>query len=257
LLLWLHPAPQSTVLSQALEAFVLLLTGIGTSDILRWQRLRLSTLEQTYACTHQALQEVREQCQQIEQARNALTRQIRELPVSLVTVSEQLTQWWLLAESQRFSALVDLLVSVLEVRSCACYMQEGNVLRLYAEHTIGDSTHAPVLDTENPLVKRVIDWRRVSTVYDTLAEQGGVAADMAVMAGPLLDSAGELVGLVVIDRMPLLKLTCGTVRLFGSLLQIFAHSLHSRGISEYRLPGSEVRQDSERLSTGERSLRSS
>jgi hypothetical protein len=226
LLLRLHPAPQSTFLSLALEAFVLLLTGIGTSDILRWQRLRLLALEQTHACTHQALQEVQEQYRQLEQARDALQRQIREMPVSLVTLSEQLAQWWLLTGSQHFSALVDVLVSVLEVRSCACYMQEGNILRLCAEHMIGDSAHAPVLDTDDPLIKRVLDRRQVSTVCDRVGP-GEVAAGVAVMAGPLLNPAGELVGLVVIDCMPLLNLTCGTARLFGALLQIFACSLHA------------------------------
>jgi hypothetical protein len=231
LLLWLHPAARPVLLSLALEPFVLLLTGICASDILRWQRLRLAALEQTSARTYEALQEAREQRQQVAQAREALERQVREMPVSVVTVCENLAHWWLLEEAQRFSALVDVLICMLEVQSCACYVQEGKTLYLCAERTIGPAVHGPVLDTENPLIKRVIDGRRVSTIYDAVAERGGGPSDGAIMAGPLLSSSGELTGVVIIDSMPLLKLTSAAIRLFGSLLQIFSFSLYVKRVS--------------------------
>jgi len=226
LLLLVHPAARPTFLSLSLEPFLLLLTAICASDILRWQRLRLTVLERKYAHAHEALREARVQCQQLALAREALERQVSGLPASLVTISEKLAQLWLLEGNLRFSALVDLLISVLEARSCACYLQERNKLRLCAERMIEGSAHAPVLDAENPLVKRVVARRQVSTIYDALAE-AAVSSEGPVMAGPLLDSAGELTGVVVVDGMPLLKLTPGVTRLFGSLLQIVSLSLQA------------------------------
>lgn len=257
LLLWFRPEQRPA--SLALEPFVLLLAGICASDILRWQRLRLSTLEQMYAHTRQALQEAQEQCQQGVKAREVLERQIRERPASLVTVSEKLTQFGLLEGAQRLTALLDVLVSVLDARSCACYMQEGDTLRLCAERLIEGSTHAPLLDTEDPLVKRVIDWRQVSTVCDALAEMGELTPDVAVMAGPVLGPAGELTGVVIIDHMPLLRLTSGAMRLFSSLLQLFSLSLRSPWA---HMPGadsivSEALQGAGRPLTKEQSLLSS
>lgn len=225
LLLLVHPAARPTFLSLSLEPFLLLLTAICASDILRWQRLRLTVLERKYTHAHEALREARVQCQQLALAREALERQVSGLPASLVTISEKLAQLWLLEGKQRFSALVDLLISVLEARSCACYLQERDVLHLCPERMIEGSAHASVLDTENPLVKRVIASRRVSTIYDALAEEKAVSSEGPVMAGPLLNSTGDLMGVVVVDGMPLLKLTPGTTRLFGSLLHIFSFSL--------------------------------
>jgi hypothetical protein len=71
----------------------------------------------------------------------------------------------------------------------------------------------------------------VSTIYDAVAERGGGPSDGAIMAGPLLSSSGELTGVVIIDSMPLLKLTSAAIRLFGSLLQIFSFSLYVKRVS--------------------------
>jgi len=226
-LLWLHPAARPVLLPLALEPCVLLLTGICASDILRWQRQRLAALEQRFACTHEALLGAQEKCRQVMQAREALERQVREMPVSVLTVSENLAHWWLLDGTQQFSALMDVLIRVLDVQSCACYIQEGKTLSLCAEHTIGSAAHAPVLDTEHPLIKRVIDGHQVSTVYDVVTQMWAVQ-DGAIMAGPLLGPCGELTGVVIIDSMPLLKLTSAAIRLFGSLLQIFSFSLQAK-----------------------------
>lgn len=227
LLLWLHPAARPDSLSLALEPFLLLLTGVCASDILRWQRLRLEALERKYARARETLQQAQMQCQQLTLARETLERQVSGLPASLVTISEKLAQLWVLEEDQRFSALVDLLTSALEAHSCACYLREGDLLRLCAERIIEGSAHAPVLDADNPLVRRVIDLRQVSTIYDALAEEQALPAEVAVMAGPLLNRAGELTGVVIIDSMPLLKLTPGVARLFGSLLHICSLSLQT------------------------------
>lgn len=228
LLLWLHPAARPALLPLALEPCVLLLTGICASDILRWQRQRLAALEQEAGRRHDALQASQEKCQQVMQAREALEHQVREMPVSVLTVCENLAHWWKLAGAQRCLALVDVLFWVLDVQSCACYVQQGRTLYLCAERTIGPATHAPVLDADHPLIKRVIGGHQVSTIYDAVVERGS-AQDGAIMAGPLLGSCGELLGVVIIDSMPLLKLTSAAIRLFSALLQIFSFSLQTQG----------------------------
>jgi hypothetical protein len=226
-LLQMHPEAQPASLSLTLEPFLLLLSAICTSDILRWQRRRLAVLERKYTLAHEALREAQVQCQQLALAREALERQVSGLPVSLVTISEQLAHLCLLEGDRRFSALVDLLSSVLDARSCACYLQKRNKLLLCAERMIEGTAHAPVLDVENPLVKRVVARRQVSTISDVLAEEKVVSSEGPVMAGPLLNAADELVGVVIVDGIPLLKLTPGVTRLFGALLRIVSLSLQA------------------------------
>ncbi len=227
LLLWLHPATRPALLYLALEPFLILLTGVCSSDILRWQRLRLVALERKYAHARETLHQAQAQCRQLALARDALERQVSGLPTSLVTISEKLAQLWMLEEKPRFAVLAELLTAALEAYSCACYVWEGDLLRLCAERIIEGSAHAPVLDAENPLVKRVIALRQACTVYDILADEGTLQAEVPVMAGPLLNRAGELMGVVVINGMPLLKFTPGAARLFGSLLQLYSLSLQT------------------------------
>ena len=92
LVLWLHPAArtQPKFLYLALEPFLLLISGIGVNDILRWQRQRLVTLERKYTHTEEALHKTQMHCQQLSIAREALERQVIGLPTSIASVSELL-----------------------------------------------------------------------------------------------------------------------------------------------------------------------
>ncbi|MEO7022600.1 MAG: GAF domain-containing protein [Ktedonobacteraceae bacterium] len=229
LLLWFHPEMQVHLhaLSLTLEPLLLLLSGICASDILSWQRHRLSVLEQKCADVDETLQKSSARYQVALTINGALERQITELPTSVTTLSDKITHLWKLDGAERYAAIVDLISYAVEAQSCALYMRCDGLWCLSAEQATEDAGHASVLHTDNPLIRRSIKRREVSTIRDSLTEEGSVSREVAVMVGPLLDQAGEMVGMVLIDKMSLLKFTPSSVRLFGSLLQMASLSLQT------------------------------
>ena len=229
LVLWLRPEmrAQPTFLYLALEPFLLLLSGICTNDILRWQRQRLQKLEQQYTQVQTALQRTQQRYQTALQMNESLEQQVSGLPTSLATVSEKMLCLWRLDREERHAAILDLIISAIEAQSCALYLLEDGALRFYAGRSIDGSYHAPLLDTSDLLIQRAIEQRKVYTVRDSLCEDNNALPAGAVMAGPLLNQDGEVAGLVVIDHMPLLKFTPGSVRLFRSLLHLASIAQHT------------------------------
>lgn len=229
LLLWLHPEMrvQPNFLYLALEPFLLLSSGIFASDILRWQRHRLNTLEQKYAYANETLQETYKQYQAVLTINEALEQQVAGQSTSVATMSDKMTHLWKLNGNERYSAILDIVIYAVEAQSCALYMQRNGFLHLSAARPIEGSLYPPVLNTNDPLVKRVIEQRKVSTIRDSLTQEKSVSREVAVMAGPLLDQAGKIMGIVIIDNMSLLKFTPGAVRLFSSILQMVSLSLQT------------------------------
>lgn len=234
LLLWLHPAMRvrPDFFSLTLEPFLLLVSGVLASDILRWQRHRLVLLEQKYADVDEACQTLQERYQEILTIKARLEQQIAGLPTSVATLSEKMAQVWKLAHDERFSAMVDLIVCAIEAQSCAFYARLPDSWQLCAEYSMDGSTHIAVLNADDPLIARVIEQRKVSTIRDALAEGKSVSPEGAVMAGPLLDQAGEIVGIVSVNSLPLLKFTPSTIRLFSSLLNILSFAWQTVGQAE-------------------------
>jgi len=234
LLLWLHPAMRvrPDFFSLTLEPFLLLVSGVFASDILRWQRHRLTLLEQKYADVDEACQTLQGRYQEILTINAGLEQQIAGLPTSVATLSEKMTQVWKLAHDERFFAVVDLIVCATEAQSCAFYIRSSGLWQLCAGYSMDGSAHAAVLNADDPLIARVIEQRKVSTIRDSLAEEKSVPPEGAVMAGPLLDQAGEIVGIVSIDSLPLLKFTPSTIRLFSSLLNILSFAWQTVGQTE-------------------------
>ena len=232
LLLWLHPAlhPQSDFLYLALEPFLLLLSGICISDLLRWQRHRLALVEQKYAFVDSTLQTVQEKYQAAIHSREKLERQVTGQSTSLAIVSERLAQLWSLQGKRRGSAVVDILASALEAQSCAFYVNWNGSFRLYASSSIDTFAHAPLLGENDPLLRRVVEQRKVITIRDSLLEMRELAPAGAVMAGPLFDQAGEIMGVVLIGHLSLFKFNSGVVHLFRSLLQMISLSFQTAGL---------------------------
>jgi len=119
----------------------------------------------------------------------------------------------------------------LEAQSCALYMQRNGQISLCASRAVESVEHAATLNLDDPLIRRVIRQRQVSTVHDLLAEEKMVSQKAAVMAGPLIDRNGQIVGIVIVDHVPLLKFTSRMVRLFSSILQMSSIALHMASIT--------------------------
>lgn len=228
-LLWWRPElhTQFSLLRIVLESSLLYVGGILASDLLRAQRRRFSKLEQKYAQVEEMLQKTTRRYQTLLEVNAGLEQQVCGQPTSVATISGKMVQLWQSNGKERYSAVLDMVMHAIEAQSCVLYLQCHDVMQLCVARSVDKYAHAPVLNLDDPLISRVMQLRQVCTVRDALAEEKMLSRKVAVMAGPLFDSNEQMVGVVVVDDLPLLKFTPGTVQLFSSLLQIASIALQT------------------------------
>lgn len=231
-LFWLHPEMrvQADIARFILEPFLLLVSGVVISDLSRIQRHRLSTLERQYMRTNDVLQATKRRYQTILTINEELERQVVGQSASISVVSEKIAGIWHLRGNECYNAILDMLIQAMGVQSCSIYVCNlPGQWCLVASQSISESKFALQLEADDPLVQRVLSTGQVSTIRDFLSEGQTLASQMAVMAGPLCDRAGEVVGIVMINTIPLLKFTPGSIRLFSALLRIASIPIQVQG----------------------------
>ncbi|HZO71719.1 MAG TPA: GAF domain-containing protein [Ktedonobacteraceae bacterium] len=228
-LLWWRPEAyaQFSFSHIVLEASLLCVGGILASDLLRAQRRRFSMMARKYARAEKRLQKKTRSYQTLLEVNAGLEQQVSGLPASVATISEKMVQLWQVNGKERYSAVLDMITYAIEAQSCALYLQYNDLMQLCVGHSIDTCTHATILELDDPLISRVVQLRHVCTVWDSLLEEKMLSPDIAVMAGPLFDDNERIMGMVVVDSMPLLKFTPGTVQLFSSLLRIASIALQT------------------------------
>lgn len=232
LLLWERPEMrvQSGILPLALEPFLLLVCGLLTSDLLRWQRQRFNALEQKYARTDQALQSSQENYQLERKAREELERRAggqTTATTTMAALSETVLTLWAREGLERYNALLDLVIHGIEAQACACYLQQDGVFHLALARPGEGSENTGLLDLDDPVLKQVIARREVVTVRDVLATEEQLPPNVALLAGPLLNRDKEMLGIIVVKHVPLLQFTPDAVHLFRTLLQLASTALQN------------------------------
>jgi hypothetical protein len=228
LLLWQHPALYAPfdIRYVFFEAFLLLSSGVCIHTMLRAQRQRFIAAEQQQVQRDAILQENSHKYQTALMINEELEGQIAGQTTTVITISDKLAQLWKLKGDARYTAILDMVMHVLEAQSCVLYVQGKGEMHFYACQPEG-AYYAPTLNLDDPLISSVLRLRRVRTVRDVLAQEKAVSRTVAVMAGPLVDQYGQVVGMVIIDTLPLLKFTPGAVHLFSSLLQLASLALQT------------------------------
>ena len=220
LLLWLHPELHLWFAATPLflEPFLLFISSVLMSELLLVQRHRFTKTQEQYEQTDKILQELMHTHQKALTVNAELERQIAGQTVSVATISDKIAQLWKV--NGNHTAIVDLMKHAIGADSCALYMQHNRQMHLSAGQPGMMVSHGATLKLGDPVVRRVMQQRRVITVRDVLVEEKSGSQKLPVMAGPLVDREGQIVGIVVIDAMPLLKFTPGVVQLFSSLLHM-------------------------------------
>ena len=228
LLLWYHPElrAQFDLPHFLIEPFLLLISGVLVNDLLLAQFRRFIMAEQQHIRNGELLHETIQQFQDALMINAELEWQIAGQPISIAMISDKMMQLWERNGTERYAAVLDIVMHALEAQSCALYMQRNGQISLCASRAVESVEHAATLNLDDPLIRRVIRQRQVSSVHDLLAEEKMVSQKAAVMAGPLIDRNGQIVGIVIVDHVPLLKFTSRMVRLFSSILQMSSIALH-------------------------------
>jgi hypothetical protein len=222
LLLWQRPEVYAPfdMRYMFIEAFLLLTSGVFMNDLLRAQRRRFITAEQQQVRKDAILQATAHKYQTAVTINAELEQQIAGQTTTVTTIIDKMAQLWKLKGDERYTAILDTVMHVLEAQSCVLYLQRRGEMHFYACQPAGAYTYAPALNLDDPLISSVMRQRQVCTIRDVLTQGQAVSQKVAVMAGPLLDDHEQVVGMVIIDNMPMLKFTPAAVRLFSSILHM-------------------------------------
>ncbi len=222
LLLWQRPEVYAPfgIRYMFIGAFLLLTSGVFMNDLLRAQRRRFIIAEQQQARKDAILQATAHKYQTAVTINAELERQIAGQTTTVTTIIDKMAQLWKLKGDKRYTAILDTVMHVLEAQSCVLYLQRRGEMHFYACQPAGAYTYVPALNLDDPLISSVMRQRQVCTIRDVLAQGQTVSQKVAVMAGPLLDDHKQVVGIVIIDNIPMLKFTPAAVRLFSSILHM-------------------------------------
>jgi hypothetical protein len=210
-----------------IEPFVLFFSSVVMSTLFQAQRQRMITAERLCAHVDEELREAMQHYQTALAINKELESQVVGQTVSIAIISDKLANLWKFDGDDRYRAILDVAVQAIEAQSCSLYVLcDGQLRFCVSQPEKKGEQYAQTLDPTDPLISKVLLQRKVCSVQDLLIERGGIVPQtVAVMAGPLIDPDGQVVGIVTVDTMPLLKFNQTAVRLFRSILSIASMTL--------------------------------
>jgi hypothetical protein len=229
LLLWQHYGSLNLFAFPVtyVEPFVLFFSSVAMSNLLHAQRQRMITAERLSAHVDEELREATQHYQTALAINKVLESQVVGQTVSIAIISDKLANLRKFNGDDRYRAILDVAVQAIEAQSCTLYvLRDGQMRFCVSQPEKKGQQYAQTLNLTDPLISKVFLQRQVCSVHDMLVEGGGIVPQtLAVMAGPLIDPGGQVVGIVTVDTMPRLKFNQTVVRLFRSILSIASMTL--------------------------------
>ncbi len=225
-LLWQYtrPALLFTNAFFLLEPFSLLLGSILMADLFHAHQQKVQEVEDQHAQTLQTLKGLHERYERAIEQNAALEQQggVETLPDAVLC--EKISQLWKKHGREQDETALDLIISATGAQACAIYYKHGEQMERQALSRKGKSAggSGSILNTIDPVVKRAMELCQVSTIQDIRQKPDTIPQETVVMAGPLLDREQQIVGMVVIETMPLRKFTSTTINLFSALLHVIS-----------------------------------
>ncbi|MDQ6602889.1 MAG: hypothetical protein M3Z19_09185 [Chloroflexota bacterium] len=229
--LWLRPDArfQPIPAHAMIEPFLFIVVGTLIGHAVRAQRQRLTEAEATRNQATDALHALAQEHATTHAVKVELEKQIIGQPDSVMTLYEVAKGLETLHRDDLYPAMLGLIQRFMAAEDCVCYRMDGHMVRAVASlpkrpHTADEPPHIP-----SGLIAQAVRERRVVTVRDRLLTHGPEAlrGEAVLVAGPLLDRDGAVIGVVAIERLPFTKLTPTSVRLFGLVLDWGAAALQN------------------------------
>ncbi len=226
---WVGPGlrVESPSLRDMAQPFFLLVGGMLVSELVRSQSHYLATMRQRRDDTAAALHDLTQRQQTLDKAYAELEKRLVTQPTSQIALYGVAKRLNVLDTQDVYAAIPTVVAEVFEAEACAVYeWREGRL-----ELRVGEPSHFPerkdTWDLETGLIGRAFRDARVISIRERLLHEGGgaIEEEPAMMAGPLLDRERRPVGVVVVERLPFLKLNTASLRLFESYLDWFSASL--------------------------------
>lgn len=247
--LWLRPESRfrAPALHELIQPYLLLIGGVIVGELARVQRQRLREAEAARDAAARGLAELRERHAEASAAQAALERRIIGQPATISTLYQIARRFSALQPGAVYPALLDLAAEVLRADACALYLWRDGAFRLWEGRPAAWPGRPAVLATDAGLGAEVLRRWRVVTVRD-LAVEGAEAGNQhpqagtrqwvaagPLLAGPLLDGDGQVIGILTIEAIDFWAFGPATVRLAEVLLDWAALALvQARRFEELR-----------------------
>ncbi len=229
--LWLRPDAlfQPIPAHAMIEPFLFVVVGTLIGHAVRAQRQRLTEAEATRTQATDALHALMQEHAATHAVKIELEKQIVSQPDSVMTLYAVAKGLETLHIDALYPAMLGLIQRFMAAEAATCYRMDGHMMRAVAAlpkrlHEDGEPPHIP-----SGLIAQAIRERRVVTVRDRLLTHGpdALRGEPVLVAGPLLDRDGAVIGVVTVERLPFTKLTPTSVRLFGLVLDWGAAALQN------------------------------
>jgi polysaccharide biosynthesis protein PelD len=222
LALWLRPGArfQPIPAHALIQPFLFVVVGMVIGQAVRAQRQRLTDAEANYHQAAEALRTLAQEHSTTHAVKVELEKQIVGQPDTVTTLYEMAKKLETLQTDALYPALLSLIQRFVGAEACTWYQVEGALVQRFASlpHRPADRSTAP--HAPSGLLEQAIGERRVVSVRDRLLALGpdGLGHEPVLIAGPLLGGDGAVVGVIAIERLPFMRLTPTTIRLFSLIL---------------------------------------
>jgi hypothetical protein len=238
---WLRPGAQLQALPtpDAVQAALLFVGGALIGELAHAQRQRTARIEEQLRHTTVSLWHMTDRCQDLQEVNDEFKKRIVGQTASVTTLYTIARQMGTLNRDELYIGIVALVAQFLESQACALYLMRDGGCRLVTGIPDAQPQRPAILDLRHPLFSQAIRQRGVVTIRDEIMQHGpaSVAGGPALMAGPLLNPAGTVCGMVVVEQLSFLKLTPANVQVFGLILDWASRALHNAALFEQAYDG--------------------
>ena len=119
-----------------------------------------------------------------------------------------------------YKAVLDIIVQHLEVDACSVFLIEGDNLVL-RERRGDEQMDVIPMPFDDGMITRAVKDARVYSVRDYLTGRGDLSfkKDGTIMAAPLINTSGEVFGALSIEKMPFMRITNSSEKVFALLAE--------------------------------------
>jgi polysaccharide biosynthesis protein PelD len=220
--LWLRPEArfQPIPAHALIQPFLFVVVGMVIGQAVRAQRQRLTETEAKFRHATETLRTLAEEHSTTHAVKVELEKQIISQPDTVTTLYEVAKKLETLQAEALYPALLGLIQRFMAAEACAYYGVEGTKVQRIDSLPQQPADRPVALRAPQGLLAQAISERRVVSVRDRLLALGPEALghEPVLIAGPLVGGDGAVVGAIAVERLPFMRLTPTTIRLFSLIL---------------------------------------
>ncbi|MFQ5601208.1 MAG: hypothetical protein ACE5G2_11740 [Candidatus Krumholzibacteriia bacterium] len=205
----------------------LLLAGAVIGEMRDAIEQELARVRETSRRLNNRLEQLSREHLLLKETKSSLEQRLAEVADSRSTIFDEAARLYTMDRDGAYAGILRMLHTYAAVEEAALYVLENSVLRRAAQ--FGNEDHRPErIELGNlPIARAAVEARATVTTLDLTKEQvGPEVSGGALVAAPLIahtndgdasreDATAPLLGVIVVDAVPFIRLTEATVRLIS------------------------------------------